>query len=150
MKAEFNISGTGLQNGHVTFYREPGDPKFYGYRGAKGEHALFHFIAKWLNARGFCLTKVRAEKDGHMIGDQFQPIIRPPKSVGKNKVEFPHIGIYNPRYAIDGANDSWNKDGEVTLFIVFDYWYGVGKGRQDTRKIMRKMKRNGWTIEKSN
>ena len=41
----------------ITFYREPSDPKFHGLRFAKGEHALFRFIARWLNSRGFDLIK---------------------------------------------------------------------------------------------
>ena len=60
----------------VTFYRESGDPRFHGLRFAKGEHALFRFIARWLDARGFDVIKKRAQKDGHLIGDQYQPYLR--------------------------------------------------------------------------
>ena len=62
--------------GCVTFYREPGDPRFHGARFAKGERSLLRFVARWLNARGFDLIKKRAQLDGHMIGDRYQPYLR--------------------------------------------------------------------------
>jgi len=62
--------------GYVTFYRQQIDPKFHGLRYARGEHRLFRFIVRWLNARGFDLVRKRAQLDGHTIGDQHQPYVR--------------------------------------------------------------------------
>lgn len=60
----------------VKFIREENDPKFYGIRFAKGEHNLFHFLKEALNAEGNDFIKKRAQKDGHMLGDEFQPYLR--------------------------------------------------------------------------
>lgn len=108
MKAVFN-------NNSVKFIREENDPKFHGIKAAKGEHGLFRFITKWLNAHGFDVIKKRAQKDGHMLGDEFQPYIRtrkPSKGV-------PHVMIYSGFYALRGANEDWNK-GEVVLQVEYN------------------------------
>ena len=105
MKAKF-------YKGAVTFYREEGDPHFHGIKHAKGEHALLHFIKKWLNARGFDLIKKRAQQDGHMLGDQYQPYLR---CRHKNS-NSPHIMLYSGNYALRGANEDWN-NGEVRLLM---------------------------------
>ncbi len=91
--------------GQIEFTREATDPKFYGIAGAKGEHALFHFIKKWLNERGFDCIKKRAQSDGHMVGDEFQPYLRERK--GK-------WCIISGFYALRGANEDWN-EGLVDL-----------------------------------
>ena len=112
----------------ITFFREEGDKKYYGMKFAKGEHALFRAIAKWLNARGFDVIKKRAQNDGHMIGDIYQPYIRTRKRVRG----IPHIMIYSGFYALRGANEDWNKKGKVTLIIVGDCF----EQDQDTRAII--------------
>lgn len=99
----------------VTFYREAGDPRFHGLKFAKGEHALFHFIARWLVARGFDLIKKRAQKDGHMIGDQYQPYLRCRKPRGG----VPHVMVWSGFYALRGANEDWNR-GQVSLLLETD------------------------------
>lgn len=110
MRAKFNTHCTA-----VTFFREEGDPKFHGTGGAKGEHALFHHIKTWLNARGFELIKKRAQSDGHMIGDEYQPYLR----CRKPAAGIPHIYIWSGFYQIRGANEDWNS-GEVTLIVTPD------------------------------
>jgi hypothetical protein len=35
---------------YVTFYRDKTEPRFHGTRFARGEHNLFQFVKKWLNA----------------------------------------------------------------------------------------------------
>ena len=114
MKAVFS-------EGYVTFHRDKADPRFHGAKYAKGEHALMHRIAKWLNARGFDVLKKRAQKDGHMIGDQFQPYIR----CRKPRKDVPHIYVWSPFYALRGANEDWNA-GRVTLLLETDVF---GKGQ---------------------
>jgi len=113
--------------GYVTFYRDEGDPRFDGVRFAKGEHSLFRFIAKWLNARGFDVIKKRAQKDGHMIGHEYQPYIR----CSKPQVGAPHIMIWSGFYALRGANTDWNK-GQVSLLLETDCFL---KG-QDTEAVV--------------
>lgn len=103
--------------GSVTFYRDPDDPKFYGSAGAKGEHNLFHYFSKWLNKRGFSLIKKRMWKDGHLV-DDIQPYLR---CRNKNP-KFPHLFIYSHFFALRGANEDWNKRGEVTLTWEGNIW----------------------------
>jgi hypothetical protein len=99
----------------VTFYREAGDPRFHGLKFAKGDHALLHFIARWLDARGFDLIKKRAQKDGHMIGDQYQPYLR----CRKPQPSVPHVMVWSGFYALRGANEDWNR-GQVSLLLETD------------------------------
>jgi hypothetical protein len=108
MKARFS-------EGCVTFTREPGDPRFHGIRFAKGEHSLFRHLARWLNARGFDVIKKRAQKDGHMIGDEYQPYIR----CRKPRAGVPHVMLWSGFYALHGANEDWNQ-GQVSLLLEID------------------------------
>ena len=116
-----------FSDGYVTFHRDENDPRFYGTRFAKGEHALMHCIAKWLNARGFDVIKKRAQSDMHMIGDQYQPYLRCRKPLPG----VPHVYIWSGFYALHGANEDWNT-GEVTLLLETDVF---GKG-QDTMAMI--------------
>ena len=112
MRTTFHL---GQHGASVTFHREDSDPKFWGIKHAKGEHALFHHLKRWLNQRGFFVIKKRAQDDGHLIGDQYQPYLRTtgPKSTT------PHVMIYSGFYALRGAEEDWN-DGTVTLILVPD------------------------------
>jgi hypothetical protein len=109
MKVQFTATS-------VVLTREPGDPKFYG-KCARGEHALLHYLRKWLNARGFNLIKKRLQDDGHMMGDNYQPYLRPPK---RNPGSGPHIYIVSGFYALRDANTDWNLDGKVELNVHLD------------------------------
>ena len=102
--------------GCVTFYRDEGDPRFHGIRFAKGEHALFRFVAKWLNARGFDVIKKRAQLDGHLIGDRYQPYLR----CAKPRQGVPHVMVWSGFYALRGANEDWNREGQVSLLLEID------------------------------
>lgn len=113
---------------YVTFYREAGDSRFHGGKFARGEHRLFRFIARWLNARGFDLIKKRAQLDGHMIGDSYQPYVR----TRKPKAGVPHIYLWSGFYAFRGANEDWNTDGQVSLLLETDCFL---KG-QDTEALI--------------
>jgi hypothetical protein len=109
MKVQFTTNS-------VVLTREAGDPKFYGGKYAKGEHLLLHYLCKWLNARGFKLIKKRLADDKQMMGDEYQPYLRPPvKSPGDG----PHISIVSGFYALRGANEDWNA-GEVCLNVHLD------------------------------
>lgn len=126
-------------DGWVSFHREEGDRRYHGMRFAKGEHNLLHFIAKWLNERGFAVIKKRIQKDNHMMGDEYQPYIR----CRDRRKDFPHVYIYSGFYALYGANEDWNKNGQVTLLITSDCWESgqdtmamiaaLCKGRDDMR-----------------
>jgi hypothetical protein len=116
MKIEFK------QNS-VTLTREPGDPKFYGIREAKGEHALFHYLKTELNKQGNNLIKKRAQKDGHSrevyfkMSRSYQPYLRTrsSKSPGIN------VAVYSGFYQIRSAAEDWN-EGQVTLMVEPDFW----------------------------
>ena len=110
MKVKFRL---GQEGGSITVTREKSDRKYYGHVHASGEHSLFRCIAKYLNARGFNLIKIRAQKDGHMLGDEYQPYLRPPKRGKKPCL----IYIYSGFYALRGANEDWNH-GEVDLMVT--------------------------------
>ena len=101
----------------ATFTREPGDPKFYGMVHAKGEHGLFLFIKRFLNARGFNLIKTNMDREGQMMGDRMQPLLRVAK---KRSGDTPDIALFSGFYQIRGANEDWNK-GSVTLDMETDY-----------------------------
>lgn len=105
--------------GSVTLQREEGDPKFHGNAYAKGEHALLHYLKKFLNARGFSLIKKRIWKDGHLMGDEYQPYLKTPHR-GANGA--PNICIYSGFYAIQGANERLNETGKVTLLMELDIY----------------------------
>jgi hypothetical protein len=109
MRAKFSI---GTSGGFVTFHREEGDRRYHGAAHAKGEHNLFYAVKQWLIARGFDVIKKRAQKDGHMLGDEFQPYVRCRKPTS----DTPHIAIYSGFYALRGANEDWNA-GEVRLNV---------------------------------
>lgn len=117
-----------FEEGCVTFHRDQSDPRFHGMRFARGETRLMRFIAMWLNARGFDVIKKRAQKDMHMIGDQFQPYVR----CRKPRSSVPHIYVWSGFYALRGANQDWN-GGRVTLLLETDVF---GKG-QDTMAMIR-------------
>ena len=121
MKVE--IKGFNLRDrcGYCTVTREPGDPKFHnsgwGAQGNQGESKLLYYVKKILNARGYDLIKKRIQKDGHMMGDQYQQYLRARKS---SKDPSKNIYIYNHRYAIEGAEEEFNKNGSVTLMVAFN------------------------------
>jgi len=123
MKIHFSNQG-------VVVSREKGDSKFYGNGSAAGEHRLFRHIQRALVAAGFDVIKKRAQQDGHLMGDEYQPYIR----TRSPKQGQPHIMIYSGFYALRGANVDWN-EGEVTLLLVGNCF---DKG-QDTLSLLRTM-----------
>lgn len=110
MRPSFSI---GKGGGSLILIKERGDRHIYGDRHAQGEHLLLYKAKLLLNRLGFSLIKKRAQLDGHMIGDQFQPYLRP----RNERSEAPHIYIFNGCYALYGANREWNKQGKVRLEV---------------------------------
>jgi hypothetical protein len=96
--------------------REPGDPRFSGVVNAAGESRLFHHIKKALNAQGFDLIKKRMGKDGHLV-DDMQQYLRTRKKSGDPKKD---IYIWNGMWAIKGADQYLNEDGQVWLNLIAD------------------------------
>ena len=105
---------------HVKVVREDGDPKFYGVGYGKGESRLFYNLKKLLNSQGYDLIKKRMWKDGHLTDDTRQYL----RARKHYKEGWKNIAIHNGRWAIAGAEEDWNTDGEVTLDVVRDYWEG--------------------------
>lgn len=99
-----------LKTNNCVITQEPGDTKYYGTANAAGESALLHAVKKQLNAAGHNLIKKRMWKDGHMMDDMQQYLRSKSKQAG--------IQIFNPRWAIEGANDALNRDGQVVLSVV--------------------------------
>lgn len=110
---------------YVTLTCDPGDPKFYGVKFAKGEHALFRYLQRYLNARGNDFVKKLMWKDNHMMGE-YQPYLRTrsPKSKGM------HAMIWSGFFALRGANEDWN-EGRVVLEVCFPWITDAEKKKQD-------------------
>lgn len=111
MKLSIRMSEFNKSMGTLVVTREDSDPKYHGIAHAKGEHLLFCHIKRLLCSLGIDVIKKRAQKDGHMIGDEYQPYIRSRKGGS--------IMIYSDFYAIRGANEHFN-DGSVCLAIQCD------------------------------
>ena len=95
--------------------REEGDPKFYGVQNAAGESKLLHHIKLELIKQGHKVIKKRMWKDGH-LKDDMQQYIRTVKDYE------PSFCIYNGRWAIEGAEEDFNKEGKVVLILERDIW----------------------------
>lgn len=99
----------------LTAIREPGDPNYYGTRNAAGESRLLYAIRRKLNAAGSDFIKKRMCKDGHLVDDLQQYLrTRRPSSPGL------HAMIWNPSWAIRGANDEWNEHGSAVFALEPD------------------------------
>jgi hypothetical protein len=96
--------------------KEPGDPHFSGVVNAAGESRLLYHIKKILNAQGYDLIKKRMWKDGHLMDDMHQ-YLRTRKPSGDPKKD---IYIYSPFFAIEGADEVLNAEGQVCLSVTTD------------------------------
>ena len=90
---------------------EEGDRKHYGIRNAAGESSLLYALKTHLNAKGYDFIKKRMWKDGHMV-DDMQQYLRERKPVNGRQ-----LGIYNGRWAIEGADEELNRTGETRLVV---------------------------------
>ena len=91
--------------------REQGDRRFYGVRNAAGESALLYHLKKLLNQQfGLDFIKERIAKDGHVV-DDIQQYIRERSLSGRC------LAIWNPSWAIEGAEAELNRTGRTVLRI---------------------------------
>jgi len=103
-----------LINNCCVVTREKDDPKFSGTVNAAGESRLLYHIKIELNAQGYDLIKKRMCKDGHLV-DDMQQYLRTRKPSGDPDKD---IYIYNNQWAINGAEEAFNKQGKVELCLV--------------------------------
>lgn len=96
--------------------REPGDPRFSGVVNAAGESQLLYHVKNILNQQGYDLIKKRMHKDGHLM-DDLQQYLRTRKKTGIPEKD---IYIYNANWAVEGAEEPFNRDGQVVLTVVTD------------------------------
>jgi len=94
--------------------RESTDPKFYGIVNAAGESRFLYHLKEHLNKQGYDLIKKRMHKDGNMV-DEMQQYLR----TRNKKSPFPHIYIYNHKWAIEGIEEDFNK-GRAVLSVGYD------------------------------
>lgn len=99
-----------LQTRVCTVTYEPGDKKFYGTRNAAGESNLLYAVKLILNEQGHDFIKKRMWRDGHMV-DDMQQYLRERNTRGEC------LAIFNGSWAIEGANDTLNRDGVVNLIV---------------------------------
>ena len=98
----------------LTVEREPNDPKFYGVTFARGESNFLYWLKGILNAKPYelDLIKKRVQKDGHLMGDEYQQYLR----TRKIKIGKPYVMIFNGHYQIRGIEEDWNA-GKAVLTI---------------------------------
>lgn len=105
-----------LTDRHCIVEREATDQRITGGPvNAAGESLLLYRIKCELNAKGHDLIKKRMHKDGHLV-DDLQQYIRTRSSSSPQ----PHIYILNDRWAIEGADAIYNRDGRVVLSVYRD------------------------------
>ncbi len=103
-----------LEKNRCTVTREPGDARISGgNRNAAGESKLLYAVKNVLNAQGRDIIKKRMAKDGHMV-DDMQQYIRDRDFFRREDA----ICIYNPRWATNGADETYNRDGVVVLMVT--------------------------------
>lgn len=104
-------------NATLTVTREPGDPaKFRGGGWGSGESGFLHWLKGVLNAQGYDLIKKRMWRDGHLVDDDKQ-YLRARNCRSKH-----NIALHNGRWAIEGLDDAWNRDGRAVLDLVTPYF----------------------------
>jgi len=101
-----------LQRNVCIVTREPGDPRISGgSRNAAGESRFLYAVKKILNAEGHDLIKKRMWKDGHMM-DDLQQYLRT-----RNRKVKTGVMIFNGSWAIEGADEIYNRGDEVRLIV---------------------------------
>ncbi len=103
MKVELN-----KEQGRCTIISEPGDPVFSGNVNAAGESRLFYHVKNALNKQGHNFIKKRMWKDGHLVDDMQQYI----------RTKDGSMAIYNPQWAIAGADKLLRERGSLTLPVI--------------------------------
>ena len=109
MRVKLNI-----RKGYIEVIRTPSDPRFSGVKNAKGESRLLYHLKLFLNTYcGLDMVKKRMWRDGHLVSEQQQYLRTRSLRVG-----WPHISIFNDQWAIEGAEQAFNRDGKVILRVV--------------------------------
>lgn len=103
-----------------TVTRDPGDPVFRGTQNAAGESRLLYHVKNLLNKMGHSASKggwikKRMWKDGHLV-DDMQQYIRVKKAP---KDDTGILAIYNPTWAIKGAEEDFNTAGTTELWVLW-------------------------------
>ena len=101
--------------GKITLTKEAGDPRCSGVKNGAGESRLLYHLKNKLNSEGWDLIKKRMGKDGHLV-DDMQQYLRTRNKRSKG----PHVYIYSPFWAIEGADARFNRNGKVTLLLIND------------------------------
>lgn len=110
---------------YIRVIREEGDRKISGGSWGSKESQLFYHVKNEMEKQhGIPLVKIRAQKDGHLFGDEATPILRPPKPRNINKIlpAYLNIGVYYGAWMLRCPADVYNRDGEVCLDILPEYW----------------------------
>jgi len=107
--------------------REPGDPVFRDGSWGDGESRLLYHVKRILNKRGHDFIKKRMWKDGHLVDDHQQYI-----RSGRKPGSLTCLAIWNSHWAIEGANETFNRTGTVSL--SFDDIGWKTKEKQDDSK----------------
>lgn len=113
-----------VKNGQlITLIKEKGDPYFRNGEWGSGESRLLYHLQKKLNKgeiENFPYTKMewikkRMWKDGHLVDDnQLYVRTKKPYKTDKDGNKF-YLAIWNTRWAIRGAEEDFNKYGEISL-----------------------------------
>jgi hypothetical protein len=120
----------------LTVLREKGDRRY------STESNLLYAIKKMLLDASIPVIKKRMWKDGHLVSD-YQLYLRAPYS------SFPGFHIYSEYFAIRGANQDWNKDGEACLTIAFgEQAYGQkGDPACHREAFLARLARKGYLVD---
>lgn len=95
-----------------TVTRESGDPRISGGAfNAAGESRLLYAVKLAINAQGYEFIKKRMWKDGHMV-DEMKQYLRERNPRGRRV-----LVIYNDQWNIEGADETYNRTGSVTLSV---------------------------------
>lgn len=111
-----------LKDNRCIVTKEPSDPIFRNSGwdksrpGDAGESRFLYHIKLALIQQGYDLIKKRMAKDGHLVDDhqQYLRTRKPSSNPAKN------ICVYNDRWAIEGAEEQFNKTGQSELTVVTD------------------------------
>ena len=101
-----------LSDNRCVVEQESTDPRYYGIVNAAGESRLLYAIKQKLNTRGYDFIKKRMWRDGHMV-DEMQQYLRERKPNKQGR----QLAIFNGLFAIEGADETLNRLGKVTLSV---------------------------------
>jgi hypothetical protein len=92
--------------------KEDGDPRFKSSNWALAESTFLYYVLQEIKKQGYDVIKKRMWKDGNMVDDT-QQWIRTRSWFGKGN----EFCIFNNKYAIEDAGESFNKNGKFELVL---------------------------------